>query len=148
MIEDRADKAGGVMTHTAVLGGADMPVRFADCEAGIVAGRAIVDDAVMAKGRRQEPAGLVADMAVLVGRHVPGRRGLARRGHTIMAGCAVIDDAAMIEGRAGKRSGVVAHRAVLRGRQVTVGFTGGLGAVMAGGAVIGDALVIEGRRQE
>lgn len=89
-------------------------------------------------------------MAILVRRHVPDRRHLARRGLAIVAGRTAIDDAGVIEFCAGKRCRVVAEHAVIGGsdRNMHCRHAGGIGAVVAARAVVGDPLVIEHRGQK
>jgi len=150
VVDEGVGEISGIVAGPAVLGGCDVSVRFGDGEPGVVAGRTLIDDTGVIEGRRQKARGLVTEMAILVRRHVPGRRHLARRDRAIVAGRTPIDNAGVIVFRAGKRRRVVAEHAVVGGRDrnMRCRHAGGIGAVVAVRTVVGNPLVIEHRGQK
>ena len=100
----------------------------------------------MIERRRSKACGHVAVVAILVGRHVVRRRGLASGGCTVVARIAVSGDARVIESGAGKCRGVMAHGAILCGLQVALRHAGRGNTIVARRTIIDDTAMIEHRR--
>ena len=143
MIEHGADEGAGVMTDTAVLIGPHMVGRFADGECIIVAGPAVIDDTSVTECCRYEAGRHVAGIAVFIGRHVIGRRGLTSGGIAIVAGITIAGDTGVVESRTGKRGRDMAHRAVLCRRKVANRFPGRRGTIVARCTVVDDTRMTE-----
>ena len=149
MVEDRADKADGVVAGDAILGCWNMRSRHtsgpARGVAAIVAGNAISTDSLVIEGAIREGRRGMADVAIQGGGNVTLR--FTDRRHA-MAGLAVVDDAGMIEPGSDEAAGPVADATVLVGLNVPERFALGEHAIVAGLAVINDPDVIEGCRHK
>ena len=102
----------------------------------------------MTERGRQKARGHMAHAAILVGRHVIGRRRFAGGGDAVVTGCTVIHDTGVIESGPDECCGHMTNGAVFHCRQMGKCFTGCGHAVVARGAVIDDARMIEYRRFE
>jgi hypothetical protein len=72
-----------------------------------MAGRAIVHDALMVEGCRQEARGLMTLTAIRASGYMVEWFAQSRR--TIVTGCTVVNDTRVVKTRSGKSRGVVAH---------------------------------------
>lgn len=139
-----ADESSGRMTGGAVQAGRNVRgygIHHADCRIAIMTRDAIVDDAGMIEGCRNEGTGIMADTTILIGRHMIGF--LRRRETSRVTGRAVIHDTRMIKGCRQKARGLVAVDAIAVGRHVVVVFSRGSNAIVTRSAVIQDTLVIK-----
>ena len=100
----------------------------------------------MTEGCWNKARGYVAGIAILVGRHMVGRRCLAPRGCAIVARITITGDARVIESGTGKCCGVMAHGAILCGLQVALRHAGRGNTIVTGRTIIDDTAMIEHRR--
>lgn len=107
MIEGRTREATRVMTNTAILAGGYVGVRFACGISTVMAGCAIVHDALMVEDCRQEARGLMTLTAIRASGYMVEWFAQSRR--TIVTGCTVVNDTRVVKTRSGKSRGVMAH---------------------------------------
>lgn len=107
----------------------------------VMAGRAIVDDAGMIEGCRDEAARVMADTAILIGHDMTGFLGCRETG--AVTGRAVIHDARVTKARRFETSGLMAVDAIAVGRHMEVAFAGSSITVMTGCTVVDDTLVFK-----
>ena len=126
-----AGESCGRMTGDAIQAGRNVRghgIRHADCGIAIMTRDAIVDDAGMIEGRRNEGAGIMADTTILVGRYMTGF--LGRRETGSVTGRAVVHDSRMIKGCRHEARGLVAVDAIAIGWHVIGVFAGSGNAIM------------------
>lgn len=139
-----ASEGCGSMTGGTVQAGRNMRrhgIHHARRRIAVMAGRAIVDDAGMIEGCRDEAARVMADTAILIGHDMTGFLGCRETG--AVTGRAVIHDARVTKARRFETSGLMAVDAIAVGRHMEVAFAGSSITVMTGCTVVDDTLVFK-----
>ncbi len=111
-----ADEGRGGMAEMAIQARCDVRTVHACGRTAVMAGRAVIHDTGVIEYSTGEARCVVADTAILVGRHVADR--LADREYVVVTGAAVIHDAGMIEACGQEAGRHVTRVAVLVGRHV------------------------------
>ena len=114
-----ASEGCGGMTGGTVQTGRNMRrhgIHHACRRIAVMAGRAIVDDAGMIEGCRDEAARVMADTTILIGRDMTGFLGWCETG--VVTGRAVIHDALVAEARRFKAGSLMAVDAIAVGRHM------------------------------
>ena len=133
------------MAKITILGSHEMAQRIAWCKATVVAGQAVIGDALVVHRATGKSRRGVTEMAIERGRQVRIRFS-RRRG--AMTGSAAVHNAGMVEQCADKADRIMACATILYCCDVSVGLADGKTGVMAGCTVFDNAAVIEAGRQE
>ena len=145
-IEYARGKAAGAVAHPAVFGGGNVIYRLTRGKRAVMAAGAIAGDADVSENRWAKRRGGMADVAILCGRYMNGRRILTDGGYTVVTTFTPSGNALMAKCCGNKSTARdVTDTAIFLGRDVGNGLAGGYGTVMAGCAVVDDVHMIERR---